>query len=93
MQMATVMMSTTMKPASLMEEIAVDLMLIQIIVMNACALKKKLAIRAGSLMGIVMMSIIMKPAFLMEEIAVDLMSIPIIAQNVYALMVEGSTSR
>ena len=30
MQMATVMMSTTMKPASLMEEIAVDLMLIQI---------------------------------------------------------------
>ena len=34
MQMATVMTKTTMKPASLMEEIAVDLMLIQIIAMN-----------------------------------------------------------
>ena len=53
------MMSTTMKPASLMEEIAVDLMLIQIIVMNVNALKKEeemIVIMFGLLMGIVMIS-------------------------------------
>ena len=38
MQMATVMMSTTMKPAFLMDEIAVDLMSIPIIAQNVYAL-------------------------------------------------------
>ena len=38
MQMATVMMKTTMKPAFLMEEIAVDLMSIPIIAQNVYAL-------------------------------------------------------
>ena len=41
MQMATAMMSTTMKPASSMEEIAVDLMSIQIGAMNAFALNEE----------------------------------------------------
>ena len=41
MQMTSVMMKTTLKPASLMEEIAVDLMLIQIIVMNAYVLNEE----------------------------------------------------
>ena len=41
MLMATVMISTTMKPASLMEEIAVDLMSIQIIAQYANALKQE----------------------------------------------------
>ena len=40
-EMATVMMSTTMKPASLMEEIAVDLMLIQIGAQYVNALKEE----------------------------------------------------
>ena len=40
MQMATVMMSTTMKPAFLMEEIAVDLISIQYSVQNANALNE-----------------------------------------------------
>ena len=40
MQMATVMMSTTMKPASLMVEIAVDLMSIHNTVQSANALNK-----------------------------------------------------
>ena len=39
--MATVMMSTTMKPASLMEEIAVDLMSIQLIAQYANALNQE----------------------------------------------------
>ena len=39
--MVTVMMKTTMKPASLMEEIAVDLMLIQIIAQYVNALKEE----------------------------------------------------
>jgi hypothetical protein len=39
MGMAAVMIRTTMKPACLMEEIAVDLLLIHIIAMNAYALK------------------------------------------------------
>ena len=39
--MATVMMSTTMKPASLMEEIAVDLMSIPLIAQCANALKQE----------------------------------------------------
>ena len=38
MQMATVMMKTIMKPAFLMEEIAVDLMSIPIIAQNVYAL-------------------------------------------------------
>ena len=41
MRMATVMMSTTMKPASLMEEIAVVELLIHIIAHNAYALKEE----------------------------------------------------
>ena len=40
MQMASVMMKTTMKPASLMEEIAVDLMSIHNTAQNAYALKE-----------------------------------------------------
>ena len=40
MQMATVMMSIMMKPASLMEEIAVDLMSIQSGAQNAYALNE-----------------------------------------------------
>ena len=72
MLMATVMMSTTMKPVFLMVEIAVDLMSIPIIVQNAYALKEvelaveeqhlpelqlaEAAIRAGLVMGIVMIS-------------------------------------
>jgi hypothetical protein len=72
--MATVRMKITMKPASLMEEIAVDLMSIQIIVLNAYALKEvevavelqhllelqivEAAIRAGLEMGIAMISTI-----------------------------------
>ena len=68
MQMATVMMSTTMKPASLMEEIAVDLMFCAVCpVQYVNALKEEkgaveelqlteIAIRVGLLMGIVMIS-------------------------------------
>ena len=72
MEMATVMMKTTMKPASLMEEIAVDLMLIQIGAQYVNALKEEgvveelqhlpelqlvdLAIWVWLLMGIVMIS-------------------------------------
>ena len=41
MQMATVMISTTMKPASLMEEIAVVVLLIQIFAHYVNALKKE----------------------------------------------------
>jgi hypothetical protein len=40
MGITTVMMKTTMKPAFLMEEIAVDLMLIQIIAMNVYVLNE-----------------------------------------------------
>ena len=72
MEMVTVMMSTTMKPASWMEEIAVVVFLIEIIAQYVNALKKEevaeelqhllelqlpeLAIRVGLLMGIVMIS-------------------------------------
>ena len=59
MEMATVMMKTTMKPASLMEEIAVDLMSIQHFAQNVNALKKDeemIVIMIGLLMGIVMIS-------------------------------------
>ena len=47
MQMATAMMSTTMKPASLMEEIAVDLMLIMKLafIVNVLNEKGKVKIR------------------------------------------------
>ena len=41
MRMAIVMISTTMKPASLMEEIAVDLMWIHIGAQNVCVLKEE----------------------------------------------------
>ena len=41
MQMATVMMSTTMQPAFLMEEIVVDFMSIQIIALYVNALKEE----------------------------------------------------
>ena len=74
MQMVFVMMSTTMKPASLMEEIAVVVLLIQIIVQNVYVLKEEgaveeqqhlpelplaeAAIRVGLLMGIAMISTI-----------------------------------
>ena len=65
MGMVSVMMSTTMKPASLMEEIAVDLMFSAISsVQYVNALKEEgaveelqlaeIAIRVGLLMGIVM---------------------------------------
>ena len=41
MQMVTVMMKTTMKPASLMVGTAVDLMLIQLIALNVNALNEE----------------------------------------------------
>ena len=41
MGMVTAMMSTTMKPASLMEVIAVEVLLIQIIAQNVYVLKKE----------------------------------------------------
>ena len=41
MEIITVMMSTTMKPASLMEEIAVDLMLMNIIAIFVNVLNEK----------------------------------------------------
>jgi hypothetical protein len=62
MQMVFVMMSTTMKPASLMEEIAVVVILIQIIAQYVNALKEEegvvalLAQRVGLVMGVVMIS-------------------------------------
>ena len=63
MQMVFVMMSTTMKPASLMEEIAVVVLLIQIIAQYVNALKEEegvveelLAQRVGLVMGVVMIS-------------------------------------
>ena len=74
MGMATVMTSTTMKPASLMEEIAVVVLLIKIIAQNVYAFKEEgkeveelqyflelhleAAIRLGLLMSIVMISTI-----------------------------------
>ena len=64
---------------SLMEEIAVCLMLIQIFAHYVNALKEA-AFMDGLLMDIAMMSTTMKPASLMEEIAVGLMSIQIGAQ-------------
>jgi hypothetical protein len=60
MGITTVMMSTTMKPASLMVGIAVEVLFIHIIAQNVYALKKEeeeeAAIRDGLLMGIVMIS-------------------------------------
>ena len=69
MKMVPVMMKITMKPVSLMVEIAVDLMLIQIIAIYVNALKKEegvveelqlpdFVIIIGLLMDIVMMSTI-----------------------------------
>ena len=54
MGMVTVMMSTTMKPASLMEEIAVVVSFIQFFAQYVNVLT--LAIRVGLVMGIVMIS-------------------------------------
>ena len=62
MGITSVMMKTIMKPAFLMEEIAVDLMSIHNTAQNAYALKEvevvveEAAIRVGLLMGIVMIS-------------------------------------
>jgi hypothetical protein len=59
MEMAPVMIQTTMKPAFLMVEIAVDLMSIQFGAQNAFALGVvKVVIRNGFWMVIVMMAII-----------------------------------
>jgi hypothetical protein len=59
MEMAPVMISTTMKPAFLMVEIAVDLMSIQFGAQNAFALGVvKVVIRNGFWMVIVMMATI-----------------------------------
>ena len=57
MQMATVMMSTTMKPAFLMEEIVVDLMSIQIGVQNVNALNE------GKAKGQLISKVLMKNQF------------------------------
>ena len=67
MEMATVMMSTTMKPAFLMGEIAVEVLFIHFIAQNVYVLKEEegaveelqlvvAAIRVGLLMGTVMIS-------------------------------------
>ena len=56
MQMATVMMSTTMKPAFLMEEIVVDLM--------------SMAIKVGLVMGFAMLSTTIQHAPMMVETVV-----------------------
>ena len=88
LEMVSVMMDLTMLNVSLMEEIAVGLMLIQIIAQYVNAMKK-VAFRVGLLMEIAMMSTTMKPASLMEEIAVAQMSIHNIAQIAYVLKAEG----
>ena len=84
LEMVSATMDLTLLNASLMEQIAVGLMLIQIIAQYVNALKEA-AIRVGLLTAIAMMSTTMKPVPLMEEIAVDLMSIHNTAQNVNAL--------
>ena len=83
MQMATVMMSTTINPVFLMEEIAVDLMSMPVIAQNVYVLKEEegaveelqlveAAKRFGLVIGIVMKSTTIQAAPTMEEIAVDL---------------------
>jgi hypothetical protein len=95
--MGIVMISTTIKPAPMMVEIAVDPMSIQHIAQNVSALKEEgeeqqlaqSVFKVGFLMGFVMISTTIKPAPMMVEIAVDPMLIYIIAQNVSALKEEG----
>ena len=58
MGITTVMMKTTMKPAFLTEEIAVDQMSIHDTAKNANALEEILVIMVGLLMDIVMISTI-----------------------------------
>ena len=70
LEMATVTMDLTMMSVCWMEQIAVGLMLIQIIAHYVNALKEA-AIRVGLLTDIAMMSTTMKSAPLMEEIVVD----------------------
>ena len=76
MEMASVMIQTTMKLAFLTVEIAVDLMSIQFGAQNAYVLGVvEVVIRNGFWMGIVMMATIILIVTLMVEIVVDLMSI------------------
>ena len=98
--MVSAMMKPTMLPASLMEEIVVDLMSIHNTAQNAYALKEegaveelqhlpelplvKAAIRIGLVMGIVMISTTIWNAAMMEETAVDLMRTPNIVTIVHA---------
>ena len=69
LEMVSVMMDLTMLNVSLMEEIAVRLMLIQIIAHYVNAITEA-ALRVGLVMDIAMMSTTMKPAPLTEEIVV-----------------------
>merc|ERR1711997_792371 len=83
--MGIVMMGTIMLIATMMVEIAVDLMSKQPTALNVNALKLAAKIVVGLMMGIVMMGTIMLIATMMVEIAVDLMSIRLTALNVNAL--------
>ena len=100
MQMATVMMSTTLKPVFLMVEIVVDLMLIQHIAENVNALKEEgilelqhllklqvqllAVIKVGLEMGIVMISTIILIVALMV-VTVVVLCAQIFAHNVCVL--------
>ena len=77
MEMASVMIQITMKPAYLMVEIAVDLMSMPYGAQNAYALKRvvKVVIRNGFWMVIVMIATIILIVALMVGIVVDLTSI------------------
>ena len=76
MEMAPVMIQTTMKPVFLTVEIAVDLMSIQFGAQNAYAFGVvEVVIRNGFWMVIVMMATIILIVNLMVGIVVDLMSI------------------
>ena len=98
MQMVTVMISITTKPAFLMVEIVVVVLLMKNIAQNVYVLKAvelqhllESAMRDGLQMGIVMISTTIQPAPTMEEIAVDVMSKHNTAQNVYVLKEEEGT--
>ena len=77
--MGIVMISTTIKSALMMVEIAVDPMSIQHIAQNVSALKEEgeeqqlaqSVFKVGFLMGFVIMSTTIKPATMMVEIAED----------------------
>ena len=77
MEMASVMIQITMKPAYLMVEIAVDLMSMPYGAQNAYALKRvvKVVIRNGCWMVIVMIATIILIVALMVGIVVDLPAI------------------